>query len=773
MTRIFGIRHHGPGSALSLRAALHAYAPDCVLIEGPPEADALLALIADSAYQPPLALLLSRTDKPSDAMFYPFAEFSPEWGAIQYALAHALPVRFCDWPAAAALAYRASKGKSESADVESLDEAIDAETGESETGESETGDSETGDSETEQVETDQRLDPIAQLAKAAGESDPEAWWDSLIEQQPNDLAVFEAISEAMAAGRAAFPKLDNRNDLREAWMRQAVRDAVKSGAQKIAVVCGAFHAPALSESVSAKSDTPLLATVKALAKSIKLDVAWVPWSQSRLSLASAYGAGMPAPAWYADIFAARGRAHVRFLARAAACLRSADLDASSASVIEAVRLSETLAALRERCLPGLSEVREAAIAVLARGDALRYNLIAKALEIAERFGAVAENAPSLPLRRDFEARLKTLRLKRTDESKLLDLDLREANGLARSVFFHQCQLLGLAFANREGDQAASGGSFHEYWRLKFVPEDELKLIEASQLGASVLEAATQAVLTEISRCELTELTTRLRTANDAELAPAIPALLHAISDGSSGADAMLLLSALPALLTLHRFGSVRGFAPERIAPIIEVMLARMSVGLTLSARGINSESSEALIKNLMLLHPMVEVSQRADWQAAFAQAVLGLQHEAGNSGGASVHPMLRGFAARFAFEQSDGDAAKFAHTARLALSPVVTPADASDWVLGALKGPVVILQHGELLSVIDGWVSGLVKEDFVVLLPALRRAFSEFDSNERRLIAQKVASGQCISAAKAIAAASPFDAARVELVLPTILELIL
>ena len=750
MIRVFGIRHHGPGSALSLRTALHEYAPDCVLIEGPPEADALLPLISDVAYQPPLALLLSRTDNPSEAMFYPFAEFSPEWNAIQYALAHAVPVRFCDWPAAAALAYRAGKGKSEATDADALDE-VDA----------------------EQEESEQRLDPIAQLAKAAGESDPEVWWDSLIEQQANDLAVFDAISEAMAAGRTAHPKIDARNDLREAWMRQAVRDAVKSGAQKIAVVCGAFHAPALIDVVSAKSDAPLLATVKLLAKSIKLDVAWVPWSQSRLSLASAYGAGMPAPAWYADIFSARERAHVRFLARAAACLRGADLDASSASVIEAVRLSETLSAMRGRCLPGLAEVREAAISVLARGDELRYHLIASALEIAERFGAVAENAPSLPLRRDFEARLKTLRLKRTDESKQLDLDLREANGLARSVFFHQCQLLGLAFARPEGNQVSSGGSFHEYWRLKFVPEDELKLIEASQLGASVVEAAAQAVLKEMSSCDLTELTSRLRIANDAELSAAIPALLHAIGDRSAGADAMLLLAALPALLTLHRFGSVRGFAPERIAPIIEVMLARMSVGLTLSARGINSESSEALIKNLQRLRPMVEVSQRADWQTAFAQAVLGLQHDASrDSAGSAVHPMLRGFAARFAFEQSDGDANPFAHTARLALSPVVAPTEASDWILGALKGPVVILQHGELLGVIDGWVSGLVEEDFVALLPALRRAFSEFDSNERRVIAQKVASGQGASAAKTIAAASAFDAARVALVLPTILELI-
>ncbi|WP_170159778.1 DUF5682 family protein, partial [Calidithermus terrae] len=42
---IFGIRHHGPGSARSLKAALEALRPDCILVEGPPEADPLLPLL--------------------------------------------------------------------------------------------------------------------------------------------------------------------------------------------------------------------------------------------------------------------------------------------------------------------------------------------------------------------------------------------------------------------------------------------------------------------------------------------------------------------------------------------------------------------------------------------------------------------------------------------------------------------------------------------------------------------------------------------------------
>ena len=39
---LYGIRHHGPGSARSVREGLAEFGPDVVLIEGPPEADGLV-----------------------------------------------------------------------------------------------------------------------------------------------------------------------------------------------------------------------------------------------------------------------------------------------------------------------------------------------------------------------------------------------------------------------------------------------------------------------------------------------------------------------------------------------------------------------------------------------------------------------------------------------------------------------------------------------------------------------------------------------------------
>ena len=56
------------------------------------------------------------------------------------------------------------------------------------------------------------------------------------------------------------------------------------------------------------------------------------------------------------------------MTRIARLLRTERIDASSAHVIEAVRLAETLAALRERPLPGLPELTEAAQSIFWSGS---------------------------------------------------------------------------------------------------------------------------------------------------------------------------------------------------------------------------------------------------------------------------------------------------------------------------------------------------------------------------------------------------------------------
>ena len=94
----FGIRHHGPGSARRLVAALERLNPALVLIEGPADCSELVPFLASDEMKPPVALLSFVTDETGHSLYYPFAEYSPEYQAFRWALKHNTEVRFINFP---------------------------------------------------------------------------------------------------------------------------------------------------------------------------------------------------------------------------------------------------------------------------------------------------------------------------------------------------------------------------------------------------------------------------------------------------------------------------------------------------------------------------------------------------------------------------------------------------------------------------------------------------------------------------------------------------
>ena len=97
--RLFGIRHHGPGSAASLVHALNEFRPDILLLECPADAEAALTAATRPGLVPPVALLLYNPKQHQQASFLPFATFSPEWQAIQWCHQHGAHLRCFDLPA--------------------------------------------------------------------------------------------------------------------------------------------------------------------------------------------------------------------------------------------------------------------------------------------------------------------------------------------------------------------------------------------------------------------------------------------------------------------------------------------------------------------------------------------------------------------------------------------------------------------------------------------------------------------------------------------------
>ena len=483
--RVFGIRHHGPGSARSVRQGLEEFSPDVVLIEGPSDADPLVMLAASESMEPPIALLAYATGEPSKAAFWPFAVFSPEWQALQWAAKNGVQARFCDLPAFNVLADQG-------------------------------------------IRTVREGDPLSELAAAAGFDDTERWWDSVIESS-SGADSFDAITEAMEALRETVP-IDEETAHREAYMRQVLRKTLKDGAERVAVVCGAWHAPALVGALGpAAPDARIL---KGMSK-VKTSLTWVPWTHSRLASASGYGAGITSPGWYHHLFTANDKTITRWLTKVARVLRDEDLPISSAHVIEAVRLADTLAALRSRPLAGLSEVTEATRSVMCDGNDVLLDLITRRLVVGEALGAVPEETPTVPLEADLRARSKTLRLKQQAGAKNLDLDLRRDIDVERSQFLHRLGILEIDWGTPADSEVRSTGTFRETWALQWKPEFPVSVIEASLWGTTVAAAATSRVVSKINEPDisLASLIGLLENSLLANLPAALSAVLESVENG--------------------------------------------------------------------------------------------------------------------------------------------------------------------------------------------------------------------------------------------------
>ena len=187
---LLGVRHHGPGSARAVRAALDARKPQVLLIEGPPEADGIIALAGEQEMRPPVALLAHVLDEPGKAAFWPLAEFSPEWVAIRWALSRGVPVRFMDLPAANSLALHEEHQEHEEHEERRRPRAASRSLGPSPCPSlTRPRRPKTTDGEGESAPREAlRIDPLAVLAETAGYDDAERWWEDVVEHRGSGAA---------------------------------------------------------------------------------------------------------------------------------------------------------------------------------------------------------------------------------------------------------------------------------------------------------------------------------------------------------------------------------------------------------------------------------------------------------------------------------------------------------------------------------------------------------------------------------------------------------
>jgi hypothetical protein len=617
---------------------------------------------------------------------------------------------------------------------------------------------------TENPETDtQRYlgDPYTAIAELAGEADHDAWWERHFEHSTEEdayrLSIFE-FGKQLRALEYESPARRAHTVLREAYMRRKIRQTIAEGhdPDKIVVVCGAFHAPVLTAEEPAMTDEDVAKLPRAaVTRTI------MPYSYFRLSSQSGYGAGNKAPAYFQSLYE-EAQKHGSttgmgkwFLTELAGRLRKAGMIRSTADVIEAVRLANGVAVLRDSHSPTLGDYESAATACLGHGDPAVIGRFLRDMVIGDAIGTVPPGVLRTSIQDDFQASIKDLRLEDylKDKDQLIKgatgkdwLDLRENRQVKsadsafrdrnRSVFLHRLVNLGIAFAtNKTAEEDQASSTFKEIWSARWTPDCEISLVDNALLGDTVEIATARRLGDALAECaDILKAAELVKNAVLCDLHDATKEAFSrlqalSINDG----DFVAIATAALELSHLAAYRDVRQFDTTPLEPLVAQLFLR-GVLLAPDSSRCNEEAARKVGGALSSLHHVAHVFQDKLDEERFVRTLDSIADDA------FAAPHVAGVACAILLER--GKLADDMLDQRISrrLSPGISPTEGAGFFEGlATRNRYALLARKSLWTAMNAFIETLDDEAFRRAVVALRRAFGSFETSEARRIATVLA----------------------------------
>lgn len=704
----FGVRHLSPAAAYHVRKALDEAQPQLVLVEGPSDLNDQMQWLCDPRTEYPVAILAYTKATPVRTILYPLAVYSPEVQAILWASEHNVPCKFMDLPSSVFLAMQEQELEEEEQQLLSTESVY------------------------------HRLEVLT------GE-EHDTFWERNFEQIDDYHTACNTFGRELRVSSQDDAAHATENTIREAYMKRVICDAVKNGipAEKIFCVCGAYHVEGLKEN-SPMTD----AEVKKLPK-IESTATLMPYSYYRLSTRSGYGAGNKAPAYFHllwDGLNGDGLQSVAstYFVKLATAHRNAGNIVSSAEVIEAVRLAQTLSHMRESRYPALQDLKDAAITTMGHGNLSELAVAFADTEIGKTIGYLPEGVARTSVQEDFYRQLKKLKLERfrTAELQRLDLDLREKLNvksqdaafldLHRSFFLHRLRVLGIHFANalRSKQDSANWG---EYWELRWTPEVEIEVVESSLLGDTIEGAAAFALKERAEQA--TSIDQAALIFQDAFLCGMPAAAEHALTVLQSlSVDSAALTevaSTADKLSLVVRYGDLRRFDSAPVIPLIEQLFLRANLTLE-GACDCDAKAAGSVIQAMDRLN-----SLQLNHDFLDQTAWVGLLERISDRD--DLNTKCSGFAMAILLERGIATEELLSREVSRRLSPGV-PADlGAGWFEGlAGKNRYALIARMSLWRHLSDYLDSLDEDTFRRALVFLRRAFADFTPSEKSDIAENL-----------------------------------
>jgi len=719
---IFGVRHLSPGASYHLIKFLEEKKPKCILIEGPSDAKDMLCELANKKVRPPVAFLAYTTQLPIETILYPFASYSPEYQAVCWGVNKKAEIRFIDLPCDVFLKIRQDHSKELPGDIQK-----------------------------EFYKFHNQL--YENLAGEYAEHDYESYWERNFEHNLNKDTFREGLIYQTMQIReividkeyGAAPYDFSYNFIREAYMRREIQKALNDGfnPKDIVIIVGAYHTSGILPGLPPMSEEDFKSLPRTETRSTLM-----PYSYHRLSSRTGYGAGNKAPFYFELMWKLLQENKLEnlpatYLSMVATELRKKGYNASSASVIEAVRLANSLTSLHNGSLPVLKDLHDAVITCFGGGELSPVAEAINMVDIGTAIGRLPEGVSQTPVQEDMNQELKRLKLTQYKSSVAQDLslDLRENLkvktkeaafiDLNRSTFLNRLLVLNIHFAQKQRASQDSA-TWAEKWILRWTPETEIEIVEANLKGETLETAAAYELKEQLEDChDISQAAKIIRQACECNLSRifdnAISILQSLLIDSNNFKE---VAYATQELSSLVQYGSLRQFNLEPLIPILQQLFLRASL-LLADAASCDEKSSAEIAKAINIMD-LVSQEQYENVDVHIWQQEL--QKLAWRD---DLNSKLSGVAFSLLLEHNLADEDDCAKEVSRRLSPGI-PADiGAGWFEGLSgRNRYALLSRVTLWKELDNYIQSLDEEEFFRSVVFLRRAFGEFEPNQKNSIAE-------------------------------------
>jgi hypothetical protein len=770
----FPVRHFSPACAWHVGRLIREIKPAAVLVEGPDDATPLIPYIVHADTRPPLTLFSSYVDKrnhfglngvvsPSvetPARFrawWPATSYAPEYVALQAGHEVGAELAFIDAPVTATVRIHHARTK-----------------------------------DTQQLVSDRHLAENAYfeaLRTAQRRRSFDEFWNANFEAagfrqdtltfMRNVLTFAWCARNVGTAGPEAQKALEADGTLlRERHMRWFVDDALKRHPDgRIVVVTGAFHSAALPwtkrKKATAKRDRNLetLLTAhsfKALATLYSLNTmpayAQAVWDQAGEVQGESEGDETPGDAARGGgaEFGPFDRAAMVLLLEVMRAARDEGEAVSTADAVGAYKVARNLATMRRNHQVTLDDLRDAVQMGYIKGDArVRGGKVRAALQkvlVGARVGRVTTEAGRAPLFKDFYAQAKTHRIDVTGEKKTVKCDIhKQVKHRYKSAFLHQSHYLGIpifaplqegrswfqrsATNHYRGPDIVTGNNLDliiEMWGVQWRETADDRLLELSDRGASVGQVAATTLREELTAAagNAADTTTLLLRSAQMELTDLFDVVLSAVEDAIVKDTAFdHIVSALHDFVVLHSYrDSAATAGQDRFLGTISTLFSKSCLLLP----GIATAPQEEVAKILGHLQTLVRVALTFEDVLLDRQLLVERIQEmvARDGGTAAIRGAGFGILFSFGATREKVVAGELRSYLMGSAEQVVSAGAFLEGLFMTSKS--IFMGSPRLIRAINEVLGQLEWDTFKLLLPDLRRAFTQFIPTEIDSISVRV-----------------------------------